>query len=81
MGKKPISAEDVVRRIKTKQIGAIPVTIHDMTTIALVEIKNSTDESTDLEPIALVITDEIFAEIKPLFDIDIKYKVEGYEKQ
>lgn len=73
-------AEDVVRRIKTKKIGAIPVMFHGIHTMALVEIKNSTDKSTDLEPIALVITGEMFVEITPLFNTEVKFKVEGYEK-
>jgi len=74
-------AKGIVRIIKTKKIGAIPVMFHGIHTMALVEIKNSIDKSTDLEPIALVITDEMFAEIKPLFNTEVKFKVEGYEKQ
>ena len=78
---KAMTVKDVVTIIKTKKIGAIPVMFHEMKTMAIVEIKNSADESTDLEPLALVITDEIFASIKPVLDEKVKVTIEGYEKQ
>lgn len=58
-GKETNSSGRCRQESQDKEIGATPVTFHDMTTIALVAIKSSTNESTDLEPLAIVITDEM----------------------
>jgi len=70
---------DVVSLIRSGALKFIKVEIGGCETFAISIVKNE-EGSMTIEPIAIVVNDDIFALIKPDLG-DIKFTVEGFTKQ